>query len=502
MRYTLNTIENERLPNYIGGVLRPPLSGRYLDSFNPATGQRWYQASDSGAEDAAAAVAAATAAAANPAWAEITQTARGEMMFRLADLIAENADTLAQIETRDNGKLLRETRAQVHYLAGYYRYFAGMADKLQGETPPFPKAKILNFTQREPLGVVVVIVPWNSPLYMMSCTVAPCLSVGNTVVIKPSEHTSASAIAFAELIERAGYPAGVVNIVTGFGNVAGEALVRHPGINKVAFTGGTETGRKIAANSAIHPVPCNLELGGKSPHVIYADADLERAVDGVIAGIFAAAGQTCVAGSRCFVEAAIYDEFVARLSDKTAKIRLGDPTDAHTEIGPLALKAQLEKAIRYAEYGVSDGAKLICGGKQPDDGALAGGWFFEPTIFSEASNNMRISQDEIFAPVLCVIRFDDEADLINQANDSRYGLAAGVWTKDINKALRFARAINAGTVWINTYRAASFISPAGGFKESGYGKHNGFEAMREYSRLKSVIIDYSNTTQDAFVIRL
>lgn len=498
----VDTIEGKRLPLFVGGDWVQPRAGRYLDSYDPTNGEPWYQAADGDAGDVDRAVQAARKALYDPAWRRITQTDRGRMIRRLAELIGARHAGLAAVEARDNGKLIREMRAQAAYLPDIYQYFAGMADKIQGDVIPINKADTLNYTVREPVGVVGVIVPWNSPLYMMSGTVAPCLAVGNTVVIKPSEHTSASALAFAELVVEAGFPAGVVNVVTGYGHTAGDALAKHPDVAKIAFTGGTETGRRVAANAASHLVPATMELGGKSPHVVFDDADPDRAANGIVAGVFAAAGQTCVAGSRCFVHARIYDDVMDRLLERTKAIRIGHPLDEKTQLGPLALKAQLEKVKRYVEFGVGDGAKLVAGGKQPQDAALARGWYFEPTIFTEARNDMRVARDEIFGPVAAVMKFEDEDELIRQANDTLYGLAAGIWTRDIDRALRFARDIEAGTVWVNTYRSASFMSPAGGFKQSGYGKHNGFEAVREYSRVKSVMIDYSGKTQDAFVMRV
>ncbi len=499
---TVEEIEGRRLPIFVAGAYRKARSEASLESFDPSNGRAWYQAADSGERDVDEAVRAASRALQDPAWRDLSQSDRGALLYRLADLIERNGEALARIETRDNGKLLREMRAQLAYLPSYYRYFAGMADKVQGEVIPINKPETLNFTLREPLGVVGIIVPWNSPLYMMSCTLAPCLAVGNAVVVKPSEHTSASAIAFARLVEEAGFADGVVNVVTGYGHSTGDALTRHPGVAKIAFTGGTDTGRKVAVNAGQRLIPCNLELGGKSPHVVFADADLDRAVNGLVAGIFAAAGQTCIAGSRCFVQASIYEEVLDRLRDRSQAIRIGHPLREDTQLGPLALKAQLEKVARYVSFGQADGAKLVSGGKRPTGAELDGGWYFEPTIFADVTNDMRIARDEIFGPVAGVLKFRDEEELIALANDTAYGLASGIWTKDIDRALRFARRIDAGTVWVNTYRSPSMMSPAGGFKDSGYGKHNGFEAVREYSRLKSVIIDHSGASQDAFVMRL
>jgi (Z)-2-((N-methylformamido)methylene)-5-hydroxybutyrolactone dehydrogenase len=502
MRTTVEKITGARTELYIGGKWVTPASGRYLDSYDPATGKVWYQAADGGEEDIAAAVQAAQAALANPAWRRITQTERGAMMRRLAALLAEHADEIGRLETRDNGKLLKEMKAQAAVLPDSYYYFAGMTDKIQGDVVPVNKRDVLNFTTREPIGVVGIIVPWNSPLFLLTSALAPCLAIGNTVVVKPSEHTSASALALAELIEQAGYPPGVYNVVTGHGHPAGEALAKHPGIAKISFTGGSETGRKVAMNAASHLAQTSLELGGKSPHVVFADADPDRAATGVVSGIFAAAGQTCIAGSRCFVQAEIYDEIVDRLVDRAGKIVIGDPEHAETQLGPLALKAQLEKVQRYVGYGISEGASIVAGGKPPARDDLTAGWYFEPTVFTGVRNHMRIARDEIFGPVLAMMKFKTEDELIQLANDTDYGLAAGIWTRDIDRALRFARDIDAGTVWINTYRSASYMSPAGGFKQSGYGKVGGFEAIRTFSRLKSVVIDYSGETHDPFVMRL
>lgn len=502
MDLTMQAIEGSRQDLHIAGARVAPRSGRYIPSYDPTNAEPWYEVADAGAEDVDAAVQAARKAFLDPAWRRLTQTDRGKLVRRLAETIAEHADELAAIETRDNGKLLKEMRAQLRAAPDTYLYFAGMADKLHGETIPVNKLDMLNLTLREPIGVVGMISPWNSPLMLLTGTLAPCLAIGNTVVVKPSEHTSASTLALAELIARAGFPAGVFNVVTGNGATAGEALTLHPDVAKIAFTGSTATGRRIAANAASRLVPCQMELGGKSPHVVFADVDLDRAVNGVVAGVFAAAGQTCIAGSRCFVEARIYDEFVERLVERTSRIRIGHPAEAETELGPLALAAQLDKVERYVGYGVADGARLAVGGRRPQREGLARGWYYEPTVLADARNDMRFMRDEIFGPVVGVTPFRDEAELMALANDTNYGLAAGIWTRDIDRAMRFARNVDAGTVWINTYRSAAYMSPSGGFKESGYGKRGGFEVMREFSRLKNVVVDYSGATQDPFVIRL
>jgi aldehyde dehydrogenase (NAD+) len=502
MKTTAENLQGSRQELFIDGEFVRPRSGAYLPSYDPTNGEKWYEFAQAGAEDVDLAVRSARAALLNPAWRRITQTERGKLVRKLAELVLKHADALALIECRDNGKLLKEMKAQMRAIPDSYSYFAGMADKLQGDTIPVNKLDTLNFNLREPIGVVGMIIPWNSPLMMLTGTLAPCLAIGNTVVVKPSEHATASTLALAELAIEAGFPPGVFNVVTGDGVVTGDALSRHPGIAKYVFTGSTFTGRKIAANAAQNLVPAQMELGGKSPHVVFGDADIERAVNGVVSGVFAAAGQTCVAGSRCFVEASIHDRFVEALVQRTRKISIGHPMSEDTDIGPLALKSQLEKVQAYVASGLSEGARVAAGGNRPGHGDLARGWYFEPTVMTEATNGMRFMREEIFGPVVGVVPFTTEDELITLANDTEYGLAAGVWTRDIDRAMRFMRNVDAGTVWINTYRSAAYMSSNGGMKNSGYGRRGGFEVMREFSRIKNVVIDYSGVMHDPFVIRL
>jgi (Z)-2-((N-methylformamido)methylene)-5-hydroxybutyrolactone dehydrogenase len=501
VRLTVSAVEGARLPYYADGQWRQSAAGGYLPSFDPTTGEPWYEATDCDGIDVEVAVDAARAALHHPGWRSMTQTERGKMLLRLADLVADHADALGELECRDTGKLLRETNALASALPETLRYWAGMADKVQGETIPINKPNTFNYTRREPIGVIAAVVPWNSPLYILAETLGPSLAIGNTVIAKPSEHTAVSALALAELVEAAGFPPGVFNVVTGYGHTAGEALTRHPGVDKVTFTGGTATGRKVAEAAASHLASCDLELGGKSPNVVFDDANLDQAAAGVVAGIFAASGQTCVAGSRTFLQERIYDEVLDRLVDRAHSIRVGHPADSQTQLGPLALKQQLDKIIRYVAIGREEGAKLAAGGSRPTDDGLDRGWYFQPTIFTAVDNGMRIAREEIFGPVASVMKFRNEKELIEMANDTEYGLAAGIWTADIDRAFRFANEVHAGTVWINTYRAVAPMTPFGGFKHSGYGKVRGTEAIREFTRTKSVLIDYSGETQDPFVLR-
>ena len=497
--FSVETLTGSCLPIYINGAYRTS-EGARIDSYDPTTGQVWCQVADCTDAEVDAAVSAAQAAMQSPEWRDMTQSQRGLLMLRLAELVEANVERIAEVEVQDNGKLLREMRALSQALPVALRYYAGMADKIEGTTIPVNKPDMLNFTVREPLGVVAIIIPWNSPLYMMMRALAPCLACGNAVVVKPSEHASAGAVVFAELMKEAGFPDGVFNVITGLGQTAGNALITHPGVNKIDFTGGPATGKVIARGAAEQLTPAALELGGKSPHVVCDDADLDAAANGVVAGIFAAAGQTCVAGSRCFIQESVYDEVVEKIIEKARAITIGDPRRDDVQLGPLALWSQVEKVAEFTESARAQGATLAFGGGRPD--GLGDGWYVEPTIFTNVTNDMRIAREEIFGPVLAILKFRDDQDLMQQANESDFALASGIWTRNIQRALRFMRRIEAGMVWINTYRSPSVMSPSGGHKDSGYGKHNGFAAIEEFSRIKTVVIDYSGAQQDAFVMRV
>ena len=486
---------------FIGGKKVDAVSGGSFESLNPYTGKAWATIPDGREEDVDLAVAAANKALEDPQWKGMTPMERGLLLRRFGDVLRDNAEHLGRVETRDNGKLIREMLGQARALPGYYYYYAGLADKVVGETIPLEKTSIFNYTLREPIGVVAIITPWNSPLLILSFSLAAVLACGNTVVVKPSEHASASTLEFARLVEEAGFPPGVFNVVTGFGKTAGGPLVGHPGVDKVVFTGGAETGKGIGQLAATNLTPTLLELGGKSPNIVFADASIPDAVNGCIAGIFAASGQTCLAGSRLFLHEKIYDEFMERLVERTKKIRMGDPSMMESEMGPMATIDQLHKVESFVESAVREGAELVYGGKRPEDPRLGQGWFFMPTIFDRMRNDMFLAREEVFGPVLAVMQFREEEEVITLANETRYGLAAGIWTKDVRRAHRVARACKAGTVWINTYRALSYASPFGGYKQSGYGREMGLEAVREFTQVKSVWVDLAETVPDPFTIR-
>lgn len=485
--------------NYIDGKVVPPSSGQYFPTENPFDGQAWALIGRGNKEDVDAAVAAAERAFTSGAWPSLSATQRGHMLWKLGDLIIANAERLAEIERRDNGKLATEVTAQVRYMGDYFKYYAGLADKVQGAVIPTDKKGVLTYTKYEAKGVVAIITPWNSPLTLTSWKLAPALAAGCTAVIKPSEFTSASMLEFAELFAQAGFPPGVVNVITGFGQEVGEPLVTHPQVAHIGFTGGDAAGRKIYELAARHLKTVTLELGGKSPNIVFDDADLEQAVKGVVSGIFAASGQSCQAGSRLLVQENIHDRFVGMLVDFVSQAKMGDPSKPDTQIGPIATRPQFEKVLSYIQIAEDEGAKCVLGGKPRSD--LGAGMFVEPTIFTGVHNRMRIAQEEVFGPVLSVIPFKDEEDAIRIGNDVQFGLAAAVWTRSLHRAMLVTDKIKAGTIWVNNYRATSFTSPFGGFKDSGIGRESGVEAIKEYLETKCLWVSTDLDVPNPFVRR-
>jgi acyl-CoA reductase-like NAD-dependent aldehyde dehydrogenase len=484
----------------IAGEWVEPQSGEWFESVNPFTAAPWALVPRGNAADIERAVAAARSAYYGE-WRKLNATGRGALLRRLADLIAAEADRLAEIETTDNGKLLAEMRTQLKYIPQWFHYFGGLADKIEGRVIPIDKPGVFNFTREEPLGVIAAITPWNSPLMLAAWKLAPALAAGNTIVWKPSEYSSVSALAFGELFERAGFPAGVVNIVTGFGNEVGEPLITHRHVTKIAFTGGDRTGEHVYGLAAKGIKKITLELGGKSANIVFDDADIEDAVKGVVSGIFAATGQTCIAGSRALIHRPIHDQFIERLLALATTARMGNPLDLSTQVGPVTTKPQYEKVLDYIRIAKEEGAVVRLGGAAAERPECGAGWFVEPTIFTGVDPGMRIAKEEVFGPVLSVIPFDDEDEAVHIANDTIYGLAAGVWTMSMRRALSMSERLEAGTVWVNTYRAVSYMSPFGGYKRSGIGRENGMEAIREYLQTKSVWIDTAGNAPNPFVMR-
>lgn len=485
----------------IAGKAQEPAGLAWFETQNPYTGQTWAEIPRGDARDVDLAVQAAHQALTSGPWAEMTPTQRGASMRKLADLIERDASRLAAIEVRDNGKLLAEMQGQLNYLPQWFHYYGGLADKVQGSTLPLDKKGYFAFTRHEPVGVVAAITPWNSPLLLLGWKIAPALAAGCTVVVKPSEFTSASTLELAELFEAAGFPPGVFNVVTGFGTEVGTPLVEHPLVRKISFTGSDSTGRLINEAAGRHLKHTSLELGGKSPNIVFEDADLEQAVSGAISGIFAATGQTCIAGSRLLVQDSIHDAFVDRLLAVARTARMGDPMDPSTQVGPVTTPLQYRKVLEYIDIARGEGATAILGGEKGTSPECGAGWFVQPTIFTGVRNHMRIAQEEVFGPVLSIIRFKDEADALRIANDVRFGLAAAVWTQDIGRAIRMSEKLQAGTVWVNTYRAISFMAPFGGYKDSGLGRENGADAIREYLQTKCVWINSGAATANPFVMR-
>ena len=486
---------------FIDGNWEGAVNGETFETRNPFTGEVWAQIPKGGKDDAERAILAAHKAFTSGPWPKLTASDRGHLLRRLGDLIAENAEHLANIEVKDNGKLINEMLFQLKYIPQWYYYFGGLADKIEGTVIPIDKPDTFNFTRNEPLGVCVGITPWNSPLLLLTYKLAPALAAGNTFVAKPSEFTSASTLEFAKLVEQAGFPTGVFNVVTGLGADVGETLTTHKHVAKIAFTGSEGTGRKIGELAARNFKKVTLELGGKSPHIVFADAEIGNAVNGVISGIFAATGQTCIAGSRLLVERKIHDQFVEKVVALAKTARMGDPMSTATQVGPVTTPPQLEKILGYIDIAKSEGAECLLGGGPPSNPELANGWFVEPTIFSGVRNEMRIAQEEVFGPVLAVIPFDSDEEAIHIANDTNYGLAAGFWTQDMRRILKVSSAIQAGTVWVNTYRTISYMSPLGGYKHSGIGRENGLASIQNYMQTKSVMISTAESVANPFIMR-
>jgi (Z)-2-((N-methylformamido)methylene)-5-hydroxybutyrolactone dehydrogenase len=486
--------EVHTLQMHINGQWRPADTGKVLFSHDPYTGKRVASMPDAEAQDVALAVEAARKAFDGP-WRKMNGTERSVLMRRLAELIRRDSEELALIESRENGKLLRELVGQWKYMPAWLDYFAGLADKIEGATLPSDRSNFLIHTRKEPAGVVAAITPWNSPGMLLLWKLAPALAAGCTFVCKPSEYTPSSALGLARLVEEAGFPPGVYNVVTG-GAEAGKALVSDPRVDRIAFTGSTGVGKAIAKAAAENLAGVLLELGGKSPNIVFGDCDKDVAANGIIAGIFGASGQSCMAGSRLIIQRDVMDEVLAKVLARVEQIKIGDPRTAETELGPVCNEAQYRKIVAMIDNAVRQGARLMCGGAATEIGAL----FVRPTILTGVTPEMEIFQDEVFGPVLCVVPFDTEEEAVQLANDSSFGLAAGVWTLNVQRAHRVSERLRAGTVWINAYRVVSYVAPFGGFKQSGLGRENGIDAVNEYLETKTVWIELSGQTRDPFVV--
>tara|TARA_Y100000588_G_scaffold5149_1_gene6267 strand:- start:1857 stop:3341 length:1485 start_codon:yes stop_codon:yes gene_type:complete len=485
---------------YINGEWVAAQSGKTFESINPSDGKPWAVVPEADEVDVDTAVKAAHRAFTEGPWSTMTATERGKLLRRLGDVLAEHSESLGHCETVDTGKLFKETRWQARYISDYFYYYAGLADKVSGETLPIDKPNMWTMTIREPLGVIAAVVPWNSQLFLVAVKIGPALAAGNTVVLKASEHASAPMLEFAKVFEEAGFPPGVFNVISGLGEPCGRALTTHPLVDRISFTGGPETARHVVRNSAENFAQVSLELGGKSPVVVFDDADLESATNGVLLSIFSASGQSCVAGSRLLLHDSIHDEVLARVAEKASKIRIGDPLDENSQMGPLATRAQLDNIDSTVADAKANGATLIHGGQQP--AGMGDGWYYEPTVVACPDQQLGIVQRELFGPVVSALRFTDEAHALQLANDSRFGLAAGVFTADIGRALRITKGIRSGIVWVNTYRMVSPLAPFGGYKDSGYGRESGLEAIYDYTRPKTVWLNTSpDPIADPFVMQ-
>lgn len=485
---------------YINGEFCEASDGGRFESINPSTGEPWATAPAATEDDVDRAVKAAHQALYNGPWSKMTATERGKMLFKLADLMTDNSELLGSVETTDSGKLAVETRGQSAYVAEYYRYYGGLADKVEGRTLPIDKPNLHVFTTQEPIGVVAGIVPWNAEMLLTATKAAPALAAGNTVVIKSSEEAPAPVLEFARLVDEAGFPPGVFNLITGFGEPCGRALTSHPLVAKISFTGGVDAARHVVENTSQNFAPVSLELGGKSPIVIFDDADIEGAVNGAVAGNFGATGQSCVAGSRVFVQSGIYDEFIEEVIKRAESVKIGDPLDPETQVGPLATQAQRDRIEDTLVKSQEQGAIIHTGGCRPE--GFDDGWYFKPTVLACPDQSVLSTQIELFGPIMSVLKFETEEEAISLANDTEFGLGAGVFTSNVARAHRVSGAIRSGIVWVNTYRAISPIAPFGGFRQSGYGREAGINAIYDYTRTKSVWINTGDEPMaNPFVMR-
>lgn len=472
----------------------------YFPTVNPYTRETWAMIPQASGAQVADAIAAARFAF-QRTWCKTSGVERMRLLNRLAELLLADADRMGMLETTDNGKVIRETRAQMGFAARQYRFFAGYADKLWGKVIPLDERDVFDYTVREPVGVAVLITAWNSPIALLANKLAPALAAGNCVVIKPSEHASATTLEFAKFVQQAGFPPGVVNVVTGDARV-GKALLTSGRVDHVSFTGSPTVGREIATNAGRLLISVTLELGGKSPNIIFDDADIPKAIVGALAGIFAATGQTCIAGSRLLVQRAVYPDIVKALVTRAGQIRLGNPLDPVTEMGTVANEPQFNRILQSIDAAVKEGAKLVAGGHAAKGALLGNGLFIEPTIFADVDNSMTIAQEEVFGPVLSVVPFDTEEEAIDIANSTKYGLASGIWTTNLARAMRVSRSMQSGTVWINTYRAPAVQAPFGGVKDSGHGRERGEAGLEEFTTTKNVMIDFSENDRDPFSAKL
>lgn len=473
---------------FIGGEWIAPKSGRMIESIDPATEKVWAHVAEADSDDIDLAVDAATAALHGP-WHNYDPGERGRLLYRLAELVRENAESLSYWESRDNGKPHRDTRGEMQRAADWLTYYAGAADKLLGAQIPY-KIGSLAYTRREPVGVVGAILPWNSPILLCCWKLGPALASGNTMIIKPAEQTPVSLIEFAKLVEKAGFPAGVVNVTPGYGKIAGAALVAHKGVNKISFTGHHETAIHIMRAASANLKRCSFECGGKSPFIVFDDAHLEKAISVAVHSAFRSTGQSCSLASRMFVQRSVYEKFADAVAERAGRIRVGPPMDEKTHIGPHTSAEQLDKSNSYIEMGRDSGARLLTGGGRPAH--LKTGYYIEPTVFADVDPASRLAREEVFGPVLAIMPFDDEEEVIGLANSTDYGLVGGLWTSNISRAHRVAEQIQAGLVSVNTFRPVHWMLPYGGFKLSGIGRENGMDAFDEFTETKTIVVDLSS----------